>query len=53
MQQPNPVLASMLLADKRGGANAGGAGGVTLVQAVANILGELKLLNKLCSFIIA
>ncbi|CAB3365146.1 Hypothetical predicted protein [Cloeon dipterum] len=37
LQQPEPVLASMLLADKRG--NAGGNSGVSLVQAVANILG--------------
>lgn len=42
LQQPNPVLASMLLADKRGGGGGAGAGGVSLVQAVANILGTLK-----------
>jgi len=38
LQQPDPVLATMLLADKRG--NAAGNSGVSLVQAVANILGE-------------
>ncbi|XP_059470308.1 fatty acid synthase [Neocloeon triangulifer] len=37
LQQPEPVLASLLLADKRG--NAAGSSGVSLVQAVANILG--------------
>ena len=43
LQQPEPVLASMLLADKRG--NAAGSSGVTLIQAVANILGKWKMMK--------
>lgn len=38
LQHPQPVLASMVLAEKRKG-GAGGAGQVSLIDAVANILG--------------
>lgn len=38
LQHPQPVLASMVLAEKRKGGS-GGAGQVSLIDAVANILG--------------
>jgi len=38
LQQPDAVLASMVLADK--GRGAGGDAGVSVVDAVANILGN-------------
>ncbi|XP_025199126.1 fatty acid synthase-like isoform X2 [Melanaphis sacchari] len=38
LQHPQPVLASMVLAEKRKGGS-GGAGQVSLIEAVANILG--------------
>lgn len=39
LQQPNPVLASLVLAEKR--KPGGDAGSVTVVDAVANILGNI------------
>jgi fatty acid synthase len=47
LQQPHPVLASMLLADKHSGGSSG-ASGVTLVQAIANILGKLSVFWYQC-----